>query len=213
VPACARRAAVGCAAREASRQTRPASLPASRGSVRACLSDSPEGWRKRSALLRRERRPILPDRDLASLLPTLGLKPCPYQWNGAEFLARTGRALLADEMGLGKTVQAILAATALRRASRPALSVTIVCPASLRGGWAEEIQRVLGEAAVLLEGLSDERARTIAGRRPARVGGGARVGVITARLRRGVGHIRQWYVTRVVSCEVAYGDVLAASGR
>lgn len=111
-----------------------------------------------------DRRPILPDRDLASLLPALGLKPYPYQWKGAEFLARTGRALLADEMGLGKTVQAILAATALRRASRPALSVTIVCPASLRGGWAEEIQRVIGEAAVLLEGISDERARTIAAR-------------------------------------------------
>ena len=111
-----------------------------------------------------ERRPILPDRDIASLLPTLGLKPYPYQWKGAEFLARTGRALLADEMGLGKTVQAILAATVMRRASRPALSVTIVCPASLRGGWAEEIQRCIGEAAVLLEGMSDERARTIAAR-------------------------------------------------
>jgi SNF2 family DNA or RNA helicase len=67
-------------------------------------------------------------------------------------------------MGLGKTVQAILAATALRRALRPALSVTIVCPASLRGGWAEEIQRVIGETAVLLEGTSDERVRTIAAR-------------------------------------------------
>ena len=111
-----------------------------------------------------ERRPILPDRDIASLLPTLGLKPYPFQWKGAEFLARTGRALLADEMGLGKTVQAIIAATAMRRASRPALSVTIVCPASLRGGWAEEIQRCIGEAAVLLEGVSDERARTIAAR-------------------------------------------------
>jgi hypothetical protein len=81
-----------------------------------------------------DRRPILPDRAFASLLPTPGLKPYPYQWKGAEFLARTGRALLADEMGLGKTVQAILAATAMRSASRPARSVTIVCPASLRGG-------------------------------------------------------------------------------
>ncbi len=111
-----------------------------------------------------DRRPILPDRAFASLLPTPGLKPYPYQWKGAEFLARTGRALLADEMGLGKTVQAILAATAMRSASRPARSVTIVCPASLRGGWEEEIQRCIGEAAVLLEGVSDERARIIAAR-------------------------------------------------
>ena len=64
-----------------------------------------------------ERRPILPDRDLASLLPMLGLKPYRYHRKGAEFLVRTGRALPADEMGLGKTVQAILAATALWRAS------------------------------------------------------------------------------------------------
>jgi SNF2 family DNA or RNA helicase len=111
-----------------------------------------------------ERRPLLPDGDLAGTLPALGLKPYPYQWIGAAFLARTGRALLADEMGLGKTVQAILAAAALRRASRPARSVTIVCPASLRGGWAEEIHRCLGEDAVLLEGNSAARAATIAAR-------------------------------------------------
>ncbi len=111
-----------------------------------------------------ERRPILPDRDITSMAPALGLKPYPYQWKGAEFLARTGRALLADEMGLGKTVQAILAATVMRVASRPARSVTIVCPASLRGGWEDEIQRCLGESAVLLEGMSSDRARTIAAR-------------------------------------------------
>ena len=94
----------------------------------------------------------------------LGIKPYAYQWKGAEFLARTGRALLADEMGLSKTVQAILAAAAMRSASRPARGVTIVCPASLRGGWEEEIHRCLGECAVLLEGISEERARTIASR-------------------------------------------------
>lgn len=90
--------------------------------------------------------------------------PYPYQWEGAEFLARRGRALLADEMGLGKTVQAIVAAAALRRARNPARHVTVVCPASLRGGWQDEIGRWIGEEVVLLTGRARERARIIASR-------------------------------------------------
>ncbi|HEU4402257.1 MAG TPA: DEAD/DEAH box helicase, partial [Candidatus Polarisedimenticolia bacterium] len=113
---------------------------------------------------RLRRQPVLPDGKLARLLPPLGLAPYPYQWTGAEFLARAGRALLADEMGLGKTVQAILAAAALRRAVPPAGSVTIVCPASLRGGWQDEIRRWLGEEATLLDGPSPARARMIVSR-------------------------------------------------
>jgi len=113
---------------------------------------------------RLDRRPVLPKENLTDLLPPLGLPPYPYQWTGAEFLAKTGRALLADEMGLGKSGQAILAAAALRRAGHPARCVTIVCPASLRGGWQDEILRWLGEHASLLEGSSPERARVIASR-------------------------------------------------
>jgi superfamily II DNA or RNA helicase len=125
-------------------------------------------WVEPQALLwlaaRAERRPVLPAGDFARLLPPLPLKPYAYQWTGAAFLARTGRALLADEMGLGKTIQAILAAVALRHASRPVGSVTIVCPASLRAGWQDEVRRWLGEESVLLEGPATDRARTIASR-------------------------------------------------
>jgi SNF2 family DNA or RNA helicase len=113
---------------------------------------------------RLERRPALPRGPFQQLLPRLGLKPYPYQWTGAEFLARTGRALLADEMGLGKTVQAILAAVALRRAENPVRAVTIVCPASLRGGWQDEIRRWIGEDVTPLEGRSLDRVETIASR-------------------------------------------------
>jgi SNF2 family DNA or RNA helicase len=109
-----------------------------------------------------ERRPKLPRKRFAQLLPPLRLRPYPYQWHGAEFLARSGRALLADEMGLGKTAQAILAAAALRRSKHPVRKVTIVCPASLRSGWQDEIRRWLGEEALALEGQSQERARIIA---------------------------------------------------
>ena len=108
------------------------------------------------------RKPELPAGDFARLLPSLPLKPYAYQWTGAAFLARTGRALLADEMGLGKTIQAILAAAALRHAKHPADRVTIVCPASLRAGWQDEVRRWLGEETVLLEGPATARARTIA---------------------------------------------------
>jgi superfamily II DNA or RNA helicase len=144
-------------------------LAADEGELRRAL-DAFGRWVEPQALQwldrRRERRPDLPDGDFHRLLPPLGLTPYPYQWEGAAFLARAGRALLADEMGLGKTVQAIVAAAALRRASRPAASVTVVCPASLRGGWQDEIGRCLGEKTVLLEGSSIDRARTIASRPP-----------------------------------------------
>jgi len=113
---------------------------------------------------RTKRRPLLPDGSFQRLLPRLGLKPYPYQWTGAEFLARTGRALLADEMGLGKTVQAILAAVALRQAENPVRAVTIVCPASLRGGWQDEIRRWIGEDATPLEGRALDRGEIIASR-------------------------------------------------
>ncbi len=113
---------------------------------------------------RAARRPVLPAVPFARLVPPLRLEPYPFQWEGAEFLARAGRALLADEMGLGKTVQAILAALALRRAGAPAAAVTIVCPASLRGGWQDEIAKWTGEGATLLEGGPVDRARAIAAR-------------------------------------------------
>jgi superfamily II DNA or RNA helicase len=111
-----------------------------------------------------ERRPRLPGRELARLMPPSGLNPYPYQWTGAKFLATTGRALLADEMGLGKTVQALIAAAALHEATPAARHVTVICPASLRGGWQDEIRRWLGEEAVALEGPTMERAHVIASR-------------------------------------------------
>jgi len=112
------------------------------------------------------RMPRLPRGTIKKLASRPRLAPYPYQWEGAAFLAGRGRALLADEMGLGKTVQAILAASALARAKPAATRITVVCPASLRGGWKEEIQRWIGKEAVLLEGRADVRAEVIASRPP-----------------------------------------------
>ncbi|MDH3472858.1 MAG: DEAD/DEAH box helicase [Rhodospirillales bacterium] len=64
----------------------------------------------------------------------------PYQRDGMLHLAFGERALLADEMGLGKTVQAIAACELLRR-RREIARVLVVCPASLKAEWQEQIAR------------------------------------------------------------------------
>jgi hypothetical protein len=92
----------------------------------------------------------------------------PYQREGMIHLAFGERALLADEMGLGKTVQAIAACELLAR--RAGVSrVLVVCPASLKAEWEEQIARfadrsarpVLGPRAARLEAYRDPPFFTI----------------------------------------------------
>ena len=64
----------------------------------------------------------------------------PYQREGMLHLAFGERVLLADEMGLGKTVQAIAACELLAR-RRGIARVLVVCPASLKAEWEEQIAR------------------------------------------------------------------------
>ena len=64
----------------------------------------------------------------------------PYQREGMMHLAFGERALLADEMGLGKTVQAIAACELLAR-SKGISRILVVCPASLKAEWEEQIAR------------------------------------------------------------------------
>lgn len=87
----------------------------------------------------------------------LELPLMPHQATGAAFLLRRGRALLADEMGLGKTVQAIAAVKMARERAGGELPALIVAPASLRGQWAEEIERFTGESAVVVRGPPAKR--------------------------------------------------------
>ena len=84
-------------------------------------------------------------------------KLLPYQREGMLHLAFGERALLADDMGLGKTIQAIAACELLRRL-RGIGRVLVVCPASLKGEWQEQIAR-----------FSEAPTRLINGSRAARL--------------------------------------------
>ena len=91
----------------------------------------------------------------------------PYQREGMLHLAFGERALLADDMGLGKTIQAIAATELLRRLHGVA-RVLVVCPASLKGEWQEQIARFSGATTLL-----------VTGSRPARLAQYAQTGFFT----------------------------------
>ncbi|MCK9250374.1 MAG: DEAD/DEAH box helicase [Solirubrobacteraceae bacterium] len=57
----------------------------------------------------------------------------PFQWAGVRYLLQRRRSFLADEQGLGKTVQALVAFEV-----DDAWPAVVVCPASLKLGWARE---------------------------------------------------------------------------
>lgn len=68
-----------------------------------------------------------------------GLRPFPFQVEGARFLLGREGALLGDEMGLGKTVQVLLAVNA-----DPTIrKVLVICPASVKLNWEREAKRWL----------------------------------------------------------------------
>lgn len=72
-----------------------------------------------------------------ALLAERGLAPRPYQeegiaWLSSRFVPGCRGALLADDMRLGKTMQTLLSAPG---------GVVVVCPASVKGGWASEVAK------------------------------------------------------------------------
>jgi len=80
----------------------------------------------------------------------------PYQLDGIAFAVGAGRAVLADDMGLGKTIQGIGVAELLAREANIG-RVLIVCPASLKSQWRNEIRRFTDRDAQLVVGRADER--------------------------------------------------------
>lgn len=80
----------------------------------------------------------------------------PYQLDGIAFAVGAGRAILADEMGLGKTIQGIGVAELLARESGIS-RVLVICPASLKSQWKNEIEQFSARSVQLVEGASAER--------------------------------------------------------
>ena len=88
----------------------------------------------------------------AAQLDTTSLALMPFQWDAVRQMLRWRRALLADEQGLGKTVE--LLATLEAADAYPAV---VVCPASLKANWLNEIAMWVGHrVAVLLPGKKAE---------------------------------------------------------
>lgn len=85
-------------------------------------------------------------------------KLLPYQVQGVEFATFRSGAVIADELGLGKTTQAI--AAALMKKEIFGFSQTlIVCPATIKHQWKQEIEQLTGEKAMIVEGTPAEREK------------------------------------------------------
>ena len=80
----------------------------------------------------------------------------PYQMDGIAFAVGAGRAILADDMGLGKTIQAIGVAELLAR-QVDIQRVLVVCPASVKSQWRNEIQRFSHRTSQIVVGGGEER--------------------------------------------------------
>lgn len=100
---------------------------------------------------RKRREQMIDERyDDAAIDQLLHTKLYDYQKEGVRFAARKGRAILADEMGLGKTVQAIATAELLRREHLVG-QVLVLCPATLKYQWENEIHRFTDSKAIVLD--------------------------------------------------------------
>lgn len=73
----------------------------------------------------------------------------PYQKEGIQFATFKKGAIIADEMGLGKTVQAIGAAL-FKKQFLGFTQCLVVCPASLKQQWKNEIHKFCEEEAVVI---------------------------------------------------------------
>ena len=76
-----------------------------------------------------------------------------YQKKGALFMYKNESALLGDEPGLGKTIQS-LSVTEMREAEK----ILIICPASLKLNWKDEIEKWYDDPKIIvIDGRKEKR--------------------------------------------------------
>ena len=81
----------------------------------------------------------------------------PYQQEGVLFATFREGAIIADEMGLGKTIQAVATAV-MKKVIFNFKRTLIVCPASLKEQWKQEINKFSHEEAEVVDGMPEQRA-------------------------------------------------------
>ncbi len=79
-----------------------------------------------------------------------------YQQEGVAFATFREGAIIADEMGLGKTIQAVATAI-MKKAIFGFRRTLIICPASLKEQWRQEIRKFSNEEADIVDGLPEQR--------------------------------------------------------
>jgi SNF2 family DNA or RNA helicase len=84
----------------------------------------------------------------------------PHQIDGIRTLARRRSFLLGDDMGLGKSLQA-LTIFAIDVYRGWAQTMLVVCPVTLKGNWADEIEKFTRIPYTVLEGEPIERLKQI----------------------------------------------------
>lgn len=84
----------------------------------------------------------------------------PHQIDGIRELARRSSFLLGDDMGLGKSLQAltVFAIDVFRGWAKTAL---VVAPLTLKGNWADEIEKFTRLPYIALQGTPAERQRQL----------------------------------------------------
>ncbi len=80
----------------------------------------------------------------------------PYQKEGVDFAVFKEGAIIADDMGLGKTLQAITIAI-LKKKVFGFERTLVICPASLKSQWKNEIEKFSDEKAIVVEGTKEAR--------------------------------------------------------
>jgi SNF2 family DNA or RNA helicase len=83
-----------------------------------------------------------------------------HQLDGIRKMAGMGSFLLADEMGLGKSLQALtVAAIDFQRGW--AKNIIVVCPATLKWNWEDEVKKFTKFDCMILDGTPEERAQQL----------------------------------------------------